>query len=62
MIRSMLIVVQLSDGVTSVFHISVFVDLKPVVVISKVLADVETGQVELHGQWSVSLFKKQNNK
>ena len=55
MVRSMLIVVQFSDGVTSVFQVSVLVDLKPVVVISKVLADVETGQVEFHGQWSVSL-------
>mmetsp|Transcript_33033 Transcript_33033/g.52991 ORF Transcript_33033/g.52991 Transcript_33033/m.52991 type:complete len:160 (-) Transcript_33033:163-642(-) len=54
MVRSMLIVVQFSDGVTSVFQVSVLVDLKPVVVISKVLAGVETGQVEFHGQWSVS--------
>ena len=56
MIRSMLIVVQFSDGVTSVFHVSVLVDLKPVVVSGKVLAGVETGQVERHGQWSVSLM------
>mmetsp|Transcript_33029 Transcript_33029/g.52984 ORF Transcript_33029/g.52984 Transcript_33029/m.52984 type:complete len:106 (-) Transcript_33029:163-480(-) len=54
MIRSMLIVVQFSDGVTSVFHVSVLVNLKPVVVSGKVLARVETGQVERHGQWSVS--------
>lgn len=42
------IVVQFFNGVIVMFYIFVFVDLKFVVVISKVFIDVEFGQMEVY--------------
>ena len=53
-IRGMLIVIQFSNGVTTMFHVSILVNLESVVVISKVFTGVESSQMEVHFQRSVS--------